>query len=107
MRLYSTAYLAYGIQIPDADNDVVEAALRDLANGVSYLQAGRFEEQRTYLTTECHRVNAGEYRIFAPDALADRSERPAWDTALRAAAEALGFPGTPVPRWFLTADLDN
>lgn len=107
MRFYSTAYLAYGIQIPDTDSDRLEDTLHDLGNGVSYLNIGRFEDQRTYLTTECHSADAGEYRIFAPETLAERPERADWDAALKAAAEALGHTDAVSPRWFITADLDN
>ncbi|MFG2412322.1 hypothetical protein [Streptomyces goshikiensis] len=106
MRLYSTAYLAYGIQIPDTDSDTVEEALRTI-DGVGYLTAGRFGDDRTYLTTECYSTDAGEYRIFAPETLASRPEQAAWDAALKAAAEALGHTDAVSPRWFITADLDN
>jgi len=106
MRLYSTAYLAYGIQIPDTDPDRLEEALRDI-EGIGYLNAGRFGDERTYLTTECHSVDAGEYLGLAPETVANRPEQAAWDAALKAAAEALGRTDTPEAGWFLTADLDS
>lgn len=107
MRLYSTAYLAYGIQIPRTDTDRLEEVLQALNNGVNYLTAGRFGEDQSYLTTECHNAEAGQYLGLAVQTLADRPERPGWDTALKAAAEALGHTDTPQPGWLLTADLDN
>ncbi|MFJ3170609.1 hypothetical protein ACIPJK_07465 [Streptomyces roseus] len=110
MRFYSTAYLAYGIQIPDTDNhDIykVENTLQTLNNGVGYLTAGRFGNDRVYLTTECHSADAGEYLALVPEILANRPELATWDAALKAAAEALGHTDTPAPHWFLTADLDN
>ncbi|WP_327413203.1 hypothetical protein [Streptomyces sp. NBC_01233] len=107
MRLYSTAYLAYGIQIPDTQPDHLEDTLQALDNGVGYLNAGRFGDERTYLTTECHSADAGEYLGLAPETLNDRRERATWDTALKTAAEALGHSDAPAPGWFLTADLDN
>jgi hypothetical protein len=107
MRLYSTAYLAYGLQIPDTDTEAVEAALQALDNGVHYLTAGRFDEQRTYLTTECHNAEAGQYLGLAPETLNERPERAGWDQALIVAAAALGHTDTPAPGWLLTADVDN
>ncbi|MEU9000501.1 hypothetical protein [Streptomyces sp. NPDC048551] len=107
MRIYSTAYLAYGIQIPDTDANRLEGVVQALDNGAGYLQAGRFGNERTYLTTECHSADAGEYLVLTPATLAERAERATWDTALQTAAEALGHPNTDTPRWFLTADVDN
>ncbi|MFB6805426.1 hypothetical protein [Streptomyces sp. NPDC056387] len=106
MRLYSTAYLAYGIQIPDTDIDRLEEVLQGI-DGVGYLTAGRFGDERTYLTTECYSADAGEYRAFAPETLERRPEQAAWDASLKAAAEALGRTEAVMPRWFITADLDN
>lgn len=106
MRFYSTAYLAYGIQIPDTQLDRLEEVLQG-HDGIGYLNAGRFGNDRIYLTTECHSTDAGEYLAIAPETLALGPGRTTWDTALRAAAEALGHTDTPAPSWFLTADLDN
>lgn len=107
MRIYCSAYLAYGIQIPDTDGDTLEAALKELANGVSYLHAGRFNEQRTYLTAECHGVEAGGYLVTVSTTVTDRPEHAAWDTRLKAAAEALGHTDTAAPAWLMIPDLDN
>jgi hypothetical protein len=107
MRFYSSAYLAYAIRIPDTETDTVETALQSLNNGVSYLTAGRFDEQQTYLTTECHGVDAGGFLTVAPETLSHRPELDAWDAALKAAAGLLGHTDTTAPAWLLIADLDN
>ncbi|MFJ8208148.1 hypothetical protein [Streptomyces sp. NPDC096033] len=106
MRLYCSAYLAYSIQIHDTDGGTLDHALKDF-DGVSYLHAGRFDQQHTYLTTECHGVDAGGHFTVAPAILADRPEQAAWDDALTAAAEALGFTDSVTPGWLLIPDVDN
>lgn len=104
MRLYSTAYLAYAVQIPDTDIDAVKTTVKAI-DGVSYLTCGRFENQQTYLTTKTFSAEAGEpTTLTAP---LPTNERNTWNHALTTAATALGHTNIPAPGWLLIADLDN
>ncbi|KOV86098.1 MULTISPECIES: hypothetical protein [unclassified Streptomyces] len=110
MGYYPSAWLAYGIQIPDTSSNELEDALGaldgqqrgDKADHVGYLHAGRYDAEDTYLVTQATEAEIGSSVVVAPhqttgDQYAD------WDHNLAAAARALGITDPVEPSWLLIA----
>jgi hypothetical protein len=106
MGMYHATYLAYGFQIPDTGGEVLEDALAGQSDGhrVGYLHAGDYDRDMTFLTTECHEVDLGDFKTITPDQFR-RYEVTAWNKALHAAAVKLGHADHPEPGWLLVPDL--
>jgi hypothetical protein len=103
MGYYTSAFLAYGIQIPDKDEDELD---RGIPGGteVGHLRAGRYDREDTYLVTKCTEADLGNSVVVDPHrATAEQYE--AWDRDLRAAAGALGVDEIPEPAWLLIAHI--
>jgi hypothetical protein len=99
MGYYTSAYLAYGVQIPDKDEAELD---RGIPGGteVGHLRAGKYDDERTYLVTECEESDLGEALEVTPQA-ATAEQYAAWDRDLRAAATALGVEQIRDPSWLL------
>lgn len=106
MGMYHSTYLAYGFQIPDTDSEALEEALAGQreTHRIAYLHAGDYDQDKTFLTTECHEVDLGDFKVITPDQF-QRYEVPAWNEALHEAAVELGYPEHPEPGWLLVPDL--
>jgi hypothetical protein len=106
MGMYHSAYFAYGFQIPATDSDVLEEALKDLPKGspVGYLQAGSYDRDMTFLTTQCTEVKLGDHRTVKPE-LVETTELDAWNKALTEAAARLGVQTGFEPGWFVVPDM--
>jgi len=106
MGMYHSSYLAYGFQIPDTDPEELEEALKGQrdTHRVGYLHAGDYDRDKTFLTTECHSVDLGDFKVITADSF-QRYEIPAWNAALHEAAVKLGHSEHPEPGWLLVPDL--
>ena len=106
MGMYHSTYFAYGFQIPDADSDALEEALKGQPDNarVGYLHAGDYDRDMTFLVTECEEADLGEFKVISPQSF-QRYEVPAWNTALHEAAVKLGHADHPEPGWLLIPDL--
>lgn len=106
MGMYHATYFGYGFRIPDTEPEVLEAALRDQpeTRRVGYLHAGGYDRDMTFLVTECHAVDLGDFEVITHGSFT-RCEVPAWNTALHEIAVKLGHPAHPEPGWLLVPDL--
>lgn len=102
MGMYHSTYFAYGFEIPRTDADKLDAVLADTP--VSYLHAGDYDRDRTFLVTECTEVKLGDHRKVTPEAF-QAAEIEAWNAALTEAAARLGVFAGFEPGWFVVPDL--
>lgn len=102
MGMYHSTYFAYGIQLPDVDPEQLEDT--DLGDGISYLLAGNYDRDMTFLTTQCKEVSLGNFAHVTPQTATDE-QRAAWDQALRAAVTRLGVAAKSEPGWLVVPDL--
>ncbi|MCX5197196.1 hypothetical protein OOK31_25415 [Streptomyces sp. NBC_00249] len=100
MSIWTTAYLAYGQQIPDTDTDVLDAVLGRLDGGVGHLSAGAYDRERLYLVTGCHSAELGTPETVEVPRVEDAYH--VWDEELRTALAALGIEEQPFA-WHLIA----
>lgn len=107
MGMYQSAYLAYGIQIPDTEPDRLEEALAPLKTRtkgddyVGYLHAGRYDREDTYLVTKTFEADLGEGLAVQPEQTPE--QYAAWNEHLGEAARALGLTEVPAASWLLIA----
>lgn len=99
MGYFHSAYLAYGVQIPDTDEDTLDCGIPK-GTEVGHLRAGKYDAEMTFLVTECTEADLGEAPTVNPDR-ATRDQYETWDRDLRAAATALGLTDVPEPSWLL------
>lgn len=112
MGMYHSTYFAYGFRIPDTGApwqmaERLEAELPKLkatCPDVGFLQAGNYDEDMTFLTTQCDEVDLGEFKTVTPQ-LFPREERSTWNEQLRTAAAALGIEDILEPGWIVVPDL--
>ncbi|TVZ96471.1 hypothetical protein [Streptomyces sp. BK340] len=109
MGYYPSAWLAYGVQIPDTSSDQLEDALGtldgqrgDQADHVGYLHAGRYDDEDSYLVTQATEAEIGSSVVVAPNR-ATAEQYADWDHNLAAAARALGMTDPIEPSWLLIA----
>lgn len=102
MRIWGTAYLAFGAKISGIEEEKLEEGLK--GSGVGYLHAGKWETRNVYLTTECKSVDAGEHMVVHPHA-DGTIQTDEWEDAIRAAVEELGAELLSEIGWLLVADL--
>ncbi|MFI8278553.1 hypothetical protein ACIGBH_27505 [Streptomyces sp. NPDC085929] len=102
MSIWTTAYLAYGLEIPARDTDEVENALRPLTGDVGYLTAGPYDRDRLYLATGSFDADLGTPETL--DIPHDPEQYRTWDDQLRTALAALGLPIDQQFTWHLIAD---
>lgn len=106
MGFWTSAYLAYGIEIPDTDVDTIEERLGDETVGVGYLRAGGYDNDKTFLTTACESADLGK-----PESLdlaahyIDANPEGRWNDMLAHAAEKVGVEPLGEPGWLLIADV--
>ena len=99
MGIFHSAYLAYGIQIPDTPEDELDAKIPG-GTEVGHLRAGAYDREMTFLVTECSEADLGEACTVNPDR-ATPDQYVTWDRDLRAAAKALSLTDIPEPTWLL------
>jgi hypothetical protein len=106
MGMHHSTYFAYGIRVPDTDPETLDAALKGQPDNarVGYCHGGDYDADMTFLVTEFHRVNAGDFKVITPESF-QRYEIPAWNAALHAIAVKLGHADHPAPGWLLIPDL--
>ena len=105
MHTFTSAYLAYGINIPDINVEVLDEGFADGSEGgfpdVGSLRAGPQYGHFTFLVTACNQAELGEVTTVAPQDVS-AAQYADWDLQLRAAAAALGITGDLTPGWFIT-----
>lgn len=107
MGMWHTAYLAYGIQIPDTDPDDLNDAIYEHKAefpDVGYLQVGPYDRDFTFLVTDCFSADLGGFQTVTPQR-ASAEQYDDWDRQLRVATAVLGIPGDFTPAWVLVADM--
>lgn len=112
MGMYHSTYFAYGFRIPDDGApwqlaERLEAELPKLkaqCPDVGFLQAGNYDEDMTFLTTECTEVDLGEFKTVTPQT-ATGDQLAGWNGQLVVAAVALGVKDVPIPGWIVVPDL--
>ena len=108
MGYSNSAYLAYGMQIPDTSSDQLQAALAPLKTRtkgndyVGYLHAGRYDDEDTFLVTRCTEAEIGEPVVVAPERVT-AEEYADWNESLGEACRALGLAEIPNAEWLLIA----
>lgn len=103
MGIDTTAWLAYGIQIPNTHAEDLEAKLKDTV-GVGYLHAGPYDREKTYLVTACHSADLGTPKtVDLGDAYTDGDPTGRWDAMLGHAVEKVGAGRLTHPGWLLIA----
>ncbi|MER5750674.1 hypothetical protein [Streptomyces sp. NPDC002088] len=108
MGYYTSAWLAYGMQIPDTSSDVLQEALAPLmtrAKGddhVGYLHAGRYDNEDTFLVTRCTEAELGDPVVVAPERVT-AEQYAEWKASLVEACRALGLAEVPPAEWLLIA----
>lgn len=111
MGMYTSAYFAYGIRIADTDPDRLEGALSgldqrgDKKDHVGYLHAGKYDDDRTYLTTTCEEADLGKARQVHPEH-ATAEQYADWNHNLTEALGALGIADAPEPAWLVIPNVD-
>jgi hypothetical protein len=102
MGIYTSAYVAYGVQIPDTDSETLEDAT--FPEGVGYLHAGGYDRNLTFLVTYCEAADLGDTHRFNPREVTDE-QYAAWDESLRVTAYAMEIGATlHEPCWFVVPD---
>lgn len=108
MGYFTSAYLAYGMQIPHTSSDQLQAALAPLKTRtkgddyVGYLHAGRYDDEDTFLVTQCTEAEIGEPVAVAPERVA-AEKYAVWNEGLTEACRALGLAEIPPAEWLLIA----
>jgi hypothetical protein len=99
MGYFTSAYLAYGIQIPDTDEDTLD---RGIPGGteVGHLRAGKYDAEMTFLVTECTEADLGDAETVSPQQ-ATPEQYATWDRDLKAATVVLGVVAYGEPSWLL------
>jgi hypothetical protein len=101
MSIWTSAYLAYGFEIPKTDEDALDTALGGLDGDVGHLSVGAYDRERLYLVTACHEAELGSPETV--DLNLSAEQRADWDRQLEAALSALGMPFGATPAWHLIA----
>jgi hypothetical protein len=104
MAIWTTAYLAYGLEIPTRDTDELDRTLGPLNSEVGHLEAGPYDRDRLYLVTACHSADLGEPETL--DIPHNEAQYRTWDDQLRTALTALGLPTDQPFTWHLIANQD-
>jgi hypothetical protein len=100
--MYYSTYLAYGVLIPDTDEDHLDAVLRGAP--VRYLQAGSYDKDMTFLVIRSNEAPLGSYKAIPTDAFTG-ADYEAWDEQLALAVQNLGLTRTGEPSWLLIPDV--
>ncbi|MGW0577324.1 hypothetical protein ACWD25_15405 [Streptomyces sp. NPDC002920] len=101
-----SAWLAYGMRIPDTSSDRLEDVLSGLATRdqgedyVGYLRAGRYDDERTYLVTRSFEADLGDGLKVQPET-ATAEQYSDWNHHLGEACRALGITEVPDASWLL------
>lgn len=102
MGFFTSAFLAYGIQIPDKDEEELDRGINGMPKrtDVGHLRAGKYDHEMTFLVTECKEADLGEACAVEPER-ATLEQYETWNRDLRATAKALGVEDPPEPTWLL------
>lgn len=104
MSIGTSAYLIYGVQITRTHAEDLEDALKDNTVGVSYLHAGPYDQDNTYLTTAFYEAELRGNEALDLGALyADGDPAGKWNSALAHAVEKVGRGQLTQPGWILIA----
>ncbi|MFI9200207.1 hypothetical protein [Streptomyces sp. NPDC053048] len=109
MGMYRSTYVAYGFRIPDTGSpcemaDRLDAQLTDPCfPDVGHIQAGDYDQDMTFLVTECTEVELGEFKATICRTTAEQCA--IWNDQLVKAAEAIGLDEIPDPGWLVIPDL--
>lgn len=114
MRIYASAYLAYGIkagelstvQENDLDAAIKQANKEFPGANLGHLQAGRFDKQEMYLVGETVGVEAGEFQTVELSGLASLGHHHTI-LAIGQVVENLEMDNKTAPAWMLICDVDN
>lgn len=103
MGFHHSAYFAYGIEIPDTDEDTLD---RGIPGGteVGHLHAGGYDTDKTFLVTKCTETRLGQVKAVDPQGTSS-DEYELWNAQLTAAAEALGVAPKNKPAWLVIPDV--
>jgi hypothetical protein len=103
MGAQHTTYFAYGARVlEDVDPEVAEIDLGRVY--VRLLRAGDYDQDKTFLVTECAALAPGEHTAVLRASF-DYAEFCGWPAAIRNAAERLGVTLEGEPAWFVIPDL--
>jgi hypothetical protein len=106
MGFWTSAYLAYGIEIPDTNEETLEERLGGETVGVSYLRAGAYDTNKTYLTACCESADLGDPENLDLAAhYTDGNPEGRWNDMLAHAVEKVGLESIGEPGWLLIADV--
>ena len=111
MHLYSTAYLAFAVQIPRELEEFLESPRIHNFNktnwcSIGYLTAGSFRDDELFLTAYCETVEPKEWKVVSPRGFS-RKNRIVWKRELEKFLREYGITPLDQPSLRLIVDLDN
>jgi hypothetical protein len=106
MGFWTSAYLAYGIEIPHTDTDTLDEKLHGNTTGISYLNAGDYDVDKTFLVTACYDAVLGKPAAAnISEHYADGNPEGRWNQMLDHAVGVIGVEVDGEPGWLLIADV--
>lgn len=113
MGMYHTTYVVYGVRVPedrysahvweesDRLGEVIEA-LGSRADGVEYLSAGDYDDDRLFLCWgRAKRVDLGDFMKLDVQLVYAAQ----WDEAIALTADAAGYGELGHPTWLVVSDV--
>lgn len=108
MKNDTTAYLAYGVKIPNSFNRTIEKKLEELNEQhdmrLTHLWAGRYDREDLYLVVKYFEAEIGEAASIDLSPCEGRGIRAIWTACLKTALGELRIEDAPMPGWLLIAD---
>lgn len=103
MGFQHSTYFAYGVHIPDTDEEDLD---RGIPGGteVGFLYAGGYDHDMTFLVTKCTEIDLGTFKAVDPQGVSS-DEYELWNAQLAAAMEALGVTPKAGPAWLAIPDM--
>lgn len=109
MRSEISAYLAYGVQIPNHFERDIEKSLQEIGHrygrSVGYLRSGPRDNGDLFLTTDYAGAELGKPMRIGLTKFTE-GDYESWNRLLSVTLRELGIDGTAKPSWFLIADND-
>lgn len=110
MTAMNSAYVFYGIRVPDVGWEELEKNIGQWqARGeIGYFQAGLHDREMTFLVSFRDNIPCGQYYIFTAERIhAERKWRTAWDDGLITTARKLGLTLIDGPGWYFVPSEDR
>lgn len=102
MSIWTSAILAYGLEIPaDIPTDRLDAIIKPIGGDLGHATAGGYDSERRYLVTGYHEAELNKPKTV--DLPVGEQQYLVWRSLLRRALLDLGLDPTAAPAWHLIA----